>query len=317
MTSRSDPPSSAAPSEPAFLAVHGRSRAYDRLKQGIKRLSPRWFVRAVQAAAEPLARRRRRSLHLRLIQEKLPEAMHARALAMYDEARSRWSRGERTATGPLIELPLGRSPHRVWLRPGTCDVILYDDILVQEQYGSRALDSVETVLDAGANIGLASAYFLWKAPRARVVALEPDPVNYELCVRNLAPFGERAVVLRAGLWGRPCMIEVEAENAGTWASTTAPATASAGAAAIPAYDVPALLERHGMERLDLLKIDIEGAEREVFGAGELGWLERVGCIQIELEDASRETFFRALSGRGFEFVQHREVTVASRPGRSG
>jgi len=302
-----------ASAEPSYVRVHGRAPAYDRLKQGIKRLSPQGFVRAVRAAMEPYSRARRRAHHRRRIRETLPEAFHKQALAMHDDARSRWSRGERTATGPLIELPLGRSPHRVWLRPGTCDVILYDDIVVQEQYGSWPLDRVRTIVDAGANIGLASAYLLWRSPQARVVALEPDPVNYDLCVRNLAAFGDRAVILRAGLWGRSCRIQVQAENLGTWASTTVAAGADA-ADAIEAFDLATLLARYEMETLDLLKMDIEGAEREVFSADDLGWLDRVGCIQIELEDEkSRETFFRAVAGHGFEFLQHREVTVAARP----
>jgi FkbM family methyltransferase len=148
------------------------------------------------------------------------------------------------------------------------------------------------------------------------VALEPDPVNHELCVKNLASFGERAVVLRAGLWDRPCRIQVEPANLGTWASTTVVTHATTGPDTIQAFDVPALLERFAIERLDLLKIDIEGAEREIFLAEDLGWLDRVDCIQIELEEASREVFFRALAGRGFEFVRHREVTVAARPSRT-
>ena len=303
-----------APAEPRYLAVYGRGRAYDRVKQGIKRMLPAWLVRVVQATTAPMARARSRAFHRQRIRETLPESIQHRALRMHDEARARWSRGERSPTGPLIDLPLGRSPYRVWLRPGTCDVILYDDIVVQEQYGSVPLDGVRTIVDAGANIGLASAYLLWKSPSARVVALEPDPVNYDLCVRNLAAFGERAVVLRAGLWSRPCRIEVEAENLGTWASTTAPVEGRGGADAIDGFDVATLMDRHGMETVDLLKIDIEGAEREVFSADDLSWLDRVGCIQIELEPESRESFFRAVAGHGFEFLQHREVTVARRPG---
>lgn len=309
MSSSANTPASAS-AEPRYLPVHGRGRAYDRIKQGIKRLAPTWFVRAVQALQEPFARKRRRAEHLQRIRTLLPDALHDRALALYDEARRRWSEGERSPTGPPIELPLGRSPHRIWLRPGTCDVILYDDILVQEQYGSRPLERVRTILDAGANIGLASAYFLWRAPRARVLALEPDPINYELCIRNLATFGARATVLRAGLWYRPCKIQVEAANVGTWASTVAPAD---GPDALEAFDVATLMERHGMETLDLLKIDIEGAERQIFASEDLRWLDRVGCIQIELEPESREVFFRALAGRGFELFQHLELTVAARP----
>ena len=312
MSSSADP-SDSSPAAPRFLPVHGRRRSYDRMKQAIKRLSPDWFVRIVQAVTAPYLRARDHARHRETIAEKLPEAIHAQIAEMYRDARQRWDRGERTPTGPPIELPLGRSPHRVSLRPGTCDVILYDDILVHEQYGTFPLERVRTVVDVGANIGLAAAYFLWRAPQARVIALEPDPVNHPLCVKNLAAFGDRVVVLRAGLWSEPCRIRVESANLGTWASTVSPASGAADPDTIDAFDMPTLLERYGIERLDLLKIDIEGAERGVFAASDLRWLDRVGCIQIELEEPSRDVFFRALHGRGFEFLQHREVTVAARP----
>jgi len=305
--------SDSEPTTPRFLPVHGRWRAYDRIKQWIKRLSPDWFVRAVQEVTGPVARARNLALHRKLIAEKLPEALHEPMLEMYQVARARWNLGERAPTGPLLELPLGRSSHRVSLRPGTCDIILFDDIVVYEQYGSLPLERVRTIVDVGANIGLASAYFLSRAPQARVIALEPDPVNLELCLRNLAAFGDRAVVLRAGLWSEPCRIQVEPANLGTWASTVVPVQTAAASESIEALDMPTLLERYGIERLDLLKIDIEGAEREVFAASDLRWLDCVGCIQIELEEPSRSTFFHALHGRGFEFLQHGEVTVAARP----
>ena len=45
-----------------------------------------------------------------------------------------------------------------------------------------------------------------------------------------------------------------------------------------------LFDEFGIDRIDLLKLDIEGAEKEVFGSGPTAWLDRVGVIAIELHD---------------------------------
>ena len=228
-------------------------------------------------------------------------------------------------TGPPIPLPLPGRSGSVWVRPGTTDLLVYHDVIVRQQYGRVPLPEVRTVVDCGAHIGLASAYFLCRYPHARVLAVEPDAANHALCRRNLEPFGARASVLRAALWSCRRPLAVRPWLAGTWAASVEPigATApadltelAASAELVEGADVPTLLARAGWEVVDLLKVDVEGAEREVFGTGDLGWLERVRCIEIELHgDDARDAFLRAVVPRGFSVAEHgeTETTVAWRP----
>jgi len=44
------------------------------------------------------------------------------------------------------------------------------------------------------------------------------------------------------------------------------------------------MRRCGLERIDLLKVDIEGAEAELLGETAEQWIGRVGCIVIELHE---------------------------------
>ena len=64
----------------------------------------------------------------------------------------------------------------------------------------RHLKSVSFILDLGANVGFASAYFLNCFPESRILAVEPDEGNVEMCRTNLEPYGERAQVLHGAVW---------------------------------------------------------------------------------------------------------------------
>ena len=83
-----------------------------------------------------------------------------------------------------------------------------------------------------------------------------------------------------------------------------------------------VLAEHALAKVDLLKIDIESAEKELFeGSLDSAWLQDVSVIMIELHDRLKpgcsSAFYRAVSQ--FEFSQHvvGEVVVVSRlPGRS-
>ena len=246
----------------------------------------------------------------------LPSQLRGEYWRMWRDARARWYAEERCPTGPDVLLPLDRSGHRVWLRPGTSDILLYRQVIIERQYDRLTLPGVRTIVDCGANIGLVSAYLLCKYPEARVVAIEPDPVNHALCLRNLEQFGERATVVRAALWGRPTTLAVvQSPQRGTWASTVAPRDGAGGTEAVEGLDVPGLLARFGLGTVDLLKIDIEGAETEVFAAPDLSWLDHVRCIAIEVEPRNEALFRRALSDKPFVLLPKRgDVTVAVRAG---
>jgi hypothetical protein len=82
---------------------------------------------------------------------------------------------------------------------------------------------------------------------------------------------------------------------------------------VRAFGIGDLLDQSGFGRIDLLKVDIEEAEVEVFGADYEGWIGKVGVFVVELHDERcREVFFNALEayGSAFRFSQSGEWTVA-------
>jgi hypothetical protein len=73
---------------------------------------------------------------------------------------------------------------------------------------------------------------------------------------------------------------------------------------IEAYTIPSLMD-YGSGKVDLLKLDIEGSESEVFGPDAREWLPRVRNIAIELHgEANKARFFATLMGHRYDLSLH-------------
>lgn len=211
----------------------------------------------------------------------------------------------------------------VTVRPRTSDAQVFGQIFLDREYA--CLDrqpQVDLILDCGANVGYSSAYFLSRFPNSRVVAIEPDPGNFEALKRNLAPYGSRARLVRAGIWSHPAPLVVSEEtyrDGREWARQVRPARPGEPVD-LRGIDIGTLLAETDAERLSILKMDIEGAEAVVFADGAPAWLDRVDTIAIELHDdtafgdASR-VFREAIRGKGFEVSHSGELTICRRPVR--
>jgi FkbM family methyltransferase len=195
------------------------------------------------------------------------------------------------------------------------DIAVFNQIFNFDGFASiRKLSSPRLVLDLGANVGYASAYFLSCFPTARVVAVEPDPGSFELCCRNLAPYGDRAQVVQGAAWSR-CSRLVLAPGAGDgreWATQVHESDGQKDAATVAAWDIPTLLELAGEKEIDLLKVDVEGSELEIFNPSSSQWLPQVRnlCIELHGEDCE-QVFLCALENFDYDLERFGELTVCS------
>ena len=82
---------------------------------------------------------------------------------------------------------------------------------------------------------------------------------------------------------------------------------------VDACDIPTLLGARNYNMIDVMKIDIEGAESVLFSRNYESWIDRANTFVIELHGAyHKEIFLQALSGRGFDFSISGELTIAQR-----
>jgi FkbM family methyltransferase len=223
-----------------------------------------------------------------------------------------------------------RSPGRldIVLRPASNDIYTFDEVFIEEVYGHvfSCLGDAGTVIDLGANIGLASLLFLTCYPRARLFAVEPDPGNYEMLRSNLRPFvtAGRAATLQAAFWKSDCGVVFEAPaqpghvNQGAVRDDGGTLEPSRRVQ-VDGLTMRSIIDRSGFDSVDLLKVDVEGAEEHLF-SGDSGWLGKVRCMALEFHDDTRRSsdFDAVARGNGFTVVDSQAHTViAFRPGLPG
>ena len=196
---------------------------------------------------------------------------------------------------------------------GSSDIDIFSQIFLEEEYlPLRRLQGVSSVLDLGANVGFASAYFLSCFPQSRALAVEPDGQNVEMCRANLRPYGERALVLHGAAWSQITRLSLAQGTNGdgrAWATQVSlPSGTDLGE--VEAWDVGSLIDRLGSASIDLLKIDIERAELVVFGETSKTWLHRVHNLCVELHgDDCRAMLFNALAPFDYELELSGELTI--------
>jgi FkbM family methyltransferase len=133
-----------------------------------------------------------------------------------------------------------------------------------------------------------------------VIALEPAPESFRLAARNLSPYGKRVTLRQAALG--PTRGNARISGIGTGARI------SELGEDIAITTVADLLEGTHDGRIDLLKMDIEGAEREVLCTTAIKWLDRIDMIIVETHgDEVERDVLAVLDSHGWERWRHRNL----------
>ena len=204
-------------------------------------------------------------------------------------------------SGPEVSVTLQSLQYPLLVRPGSEDVGTLVDNVLREEYGQfpRTFQPA-TIVDAGAYIGDTAAYFLTRFRHATVIALEPAEDSYRQALRNLAPYGERVRLVRRALWNTETTLQ--------FSGTDTAASIAATGTPVETDTVPGLMRRFRLRTIDLLKLDIEGAEATVIPSGAGGWLGAVRMILLEIHGADVErAIVPILSAEGFACRQYRSV----------
>jgi FkbM family methyltransferase len=159
------------------------------------------------------------------------------------------------------------------------------------------------IIDAGGYIGTAAIVFARRYPSATVVTLEPSSLNYGLLLENVKPFSN-IVPLKAALAAQSGVVTLNDRGAAEWGYSLLPGADAARSreieAGVTALTIGDILETFNANGIDILKMDIEGGELDIFRVRP-HWIDGVGSICIELHDniieGCEEAFFRATKGR--------------------
>jgi FkbM family methyltransferase len=220
-------------------------------------------------------------------------------------------------SGDLLSFRLKGLPHGVVCRAGSTDNVVFSQVFIDEQYGPISPTSAGgLIIDCGANVGYSSLFFLAKNPSAHLIAIEPDPDNFAILRVNLGPYMHRCTLVQAALWSRNTQLRISNtpyRGGGAWAKTVE--EVHDGRGEIDAVELGEVLSASGFGRIAILKMDVEGAEAEVFRDGPPPWLSRVDQFAVELHPDSplgdgRATFMTAISEEDAVIREVGELTIA-------
>lgn len=208
----------------------------------------------------------------------------------------------------------------VYLRIPSSDLKVFEQVVLHREYMLASQRQPAFIVDAGANIGLASVLFATQFPHARILALEPEKNNFDLMVKNVAPY-PNVIPVRGALWSETTDLDVIDPGFGNWgfqvgAHSNGNHAATASDQVVHALTVERILREFDLVSIDILKIDIEGSELEIFQTANR-WIEKVDSMVIELHERMRpgcsRAFYNATNGFTHEWLQG-ELVCLTREG---
>jgi len=143
------------------------------------------------------------------------------------------------------------------------DIAPLVELYVDGEYAHMRRSNVKTIIDLGANYGDSAIYLHACYPQARIYAVEPSPTSFERLKAHAAPFPE-IVPVQGMVGGKTEEGTLYLNGAGALGNSMTARDAVASVA-VPSYTLGDLLHVCGVEKADIIKFDIEGAEDQLFG----------------------------------------------------
>jgi FkbM family methyltransferase len=215
-------------------------------------------------------------------------------------------------------LQLNNHQRIFYLRTNLGDIQIFYDIFWRTIYQLPAplLAKATTVIDMGAHIGMVAAYFSSQCPQATIYCIEADDSNYALLTKNLQSEITNGTVIaeHAAISNRNEVVYLQ-KSARSYNSQLAD-TDTVTNYPVKGIRMEQFLQEHGITHIDIIKIDIEGAEAFLFD-NDLNWLSITNTIIIEIHSENNlQQFTTAVTKFGFHIekrsLENEDLFMASK-----
>lgn len=234
--------------------------------------------------------------------------------------------GRATGRTDPLEVPLVGLHDRpfISLRPLESDLFVASQVLGWREYdigtsrvdalnrvGARwALDGhVPLVIDGGANVGYSALYFADAYPEATILAVEPDAETFSVLQHNVR-HNRRIIAVHAAIWRDDEGVALLTGDKGSWSNRVE----AASSGKVPSMTLGQLVAGVAGGKALVVKLDIEGAEREACAAG-AAVLREAPCVMVEPHDfmlpgaGCLVPLFEALAGKRMDTLLSGENLV--------
>lgn len=205
-------------------------------------------------------------------------------------------------------------PNLLHLRSDPSDASVFEQIFLWREYENSGVTNPQVIVDLGAHVGFAAVFFATQFPQATIFAVEADPDNYRQLLLNSRGY-PNIKPCNLAIWDRSGEILLSKSDAGGWGSNVSESNKSG--VKVPAFKFEDFLKQRSIDRVDLLKVDIEGAETRMLDKTAGLWLPRIGTIMIEFHEflsaGSSIVPFQILLQAGFTCMPRGEGFLFQRP----
>jgi FkbM family methyltransferase len=208
------------------------------------------------------------------------------------------------------------------IRTNSSDYLVYSQIFLLEEYKSlinlikiKNKNQIKTILDLGSNIGLASLYFSSHFPGANVYSVELDKENFEVLNLNLNGYEFKTFNLAISQNDGFVYQNRNFRDRKEWSISVS--TDSDCGSKVISYSLGTFIKNILIDQIDILKIDVEGSEKDIFSSNEI---DKILCITkfiaIEIHDEfdCRQMICDKLSINNFYWTNSGELTIGYNKG---
>lgn len=205
-----------------------------------------------------------------------------------------------------ILLPNYKYP--IVLRNNTSDVTVFYQVFLAKSYLIGLSEAPKIIIDCGANIGLSTVFFKNKYPNAKIIAVEPEGSNFTMLKKNTEMYSD-VHCINKGIWNKTANLIVKDDNLGNWGFTVEEVDYK-NKNTVSAISINEIMSSFNIQYIDILKIDIEGSEKEMFSENFENWLSKTKVLIIELHDGlnagASKSFFSAITNYNFYMMRKNE-----------
>jgi FkbM family methyltransferase len=213
---------------------------------------------------------------------------------------------------------------KFYIRKYTRDLLVFNQFFIDNDYiqfikllKTSSHKEYEFIIDAGANIGCSAFFFLLHFSNAKIVCIEPEESNYKMLIKNIEINNKslQILALQNALWNEITELELMQRD---WSHDGFHVMQKSVPDEIIAKTItttiPKLMLDFNYEQIDLIKVDIEGAEKTIFeDKSHLQlFLPKIGQLIIEVhnEFISEEIISKTLNNYSFEY---KKIIVEGQP----
>lgn len=227
---------------------------------------------------------------------------------MLNTKRYKWNKNNlhdlsKAADNPPVKYQMifNEKPRNVYLRTYSGDIDIFYEIFWKKAYKFNYAPRPGVIIDLGANIGLATLFFLNEFPFSKVIAVEPEPGNLEILKKNLEEEinTQKVIVAKAAVSDKDDYLSLSVPLL-KYNATIKGNKYDENSLQVKVMSMQTLLETYNISAVDIIKIDIEGSEKELFSEN-IDWLRKIREISIEFHSsADFDIYGKVLRYNNFE-----------------